>query len=102
MMELDEILKKWATAKASISEMEKKMEHYKKLAEKQLTKMGVDQYANSEYKVKKQTQQRSVMVKKMVPAEVWDRYSLPQKVEFWTLAPIKNEKRAADGVSKDV
>jgi hypothetical protein len=42
------------------------------------------------------------MVKKMVPAEVWDRYSLPQKVEFWTLAPIKNEKRSIDTASKDV
>jgi hypothetical protein len=30
-MELDEILKKWAAARTSITEMEKKMEHYKKL-----------------------------------------------------------------------
>jgi hypothetical protein len=64
--------------------------------------MGVDQYTNSEYKVKKQIQQRTVMVKKMVPEEVWDRYSLPQKVEFWTISPIKNEKRSIDTASKDV
>lgn len=89
MMELDEVLRKWATARTSIAELEKKVENYKKQAEKALMRMGVEDYENDEFRLKRQVQQRSIMSKKMVPAEIWDRYALPQKVEFLALTSKK-------------
>jgi len=91
-MELDEVLRKWASVRTTIGELEKKVENYKRQAEKALAKMGVEDYANDEFRLKRQVQQRAVMSKKMVPVEVWDRYALPQKVEFLTLTSLRKKE----------
>jgi hypothetical protein len=86
---MDEIIEKWAQARTAHQEWGEKMEHYRKQAEEQMARMNVSSYETDRYRVKKQVQQRSVMSKKMVPAEVWDRYALPQRVEFLILTSIK-------------
>lgn len=91
---MDEIIEKWARAREAHQEWGERMELYRKQAEEQMARMNISAYETDKYRVKKQVQQRSVMSKKMVPPEVWDKYALPQRIEFLVLTSLKNDNKS--------
>ena len=82
---MEEIAEKWGRARREVDELEKKIEGYRRQIEEEMVRLKLDEYDCEGYKIKKQIQQRAVMSKKLVPVEIWDKYAIPQRVEFITL-----------------
>lgn len=82
MEELDRLITRYDEIRQEISNLEKKLEKYKKKIDDEMRHNGLDNYKNSGFQVLKCTQQRLGMQKKNVPEEIWSRYATAQKVEF--------------------
>jgi hypothetical protein len=80
-MNIDLALEKWSDTRKHLSELEKKVDKYRKWVISYLEKNGLTEYENNKHKVKKQSQQRTFMYKKSVPADVWASYATSQKVD---------------------
>lgn len=87
--EIHSLLEKWEDCRRTIDMMEKKIKRYRQTVEQYLEKNNLSEFENERFKVKRNIQQRSLLTKKMVPKEVWEMYSLPQRVEFITLTEKK-------------
>ena len=94
-MDIDAMLEKWSDARKHVALLEKKMEQYKKLMKQYLRQNNLTKYENEFFKVRQNTQDRSFIIKKNVPPEIWDQYATPQKIDFLTLT----EKRASSASS---
>ena len=90
--DLDVVLEKWEECRRTIDQLEKKIQRYRSTVERFMETKGVEAYENSKFKVKKSVQQRSLLTKKMVPKDVWEMYSLPQRVEFLVLTDKSKKK----------
>lgn len=94
-MEIDSMLEKWSDARKHVAVLEKKIEQYKKMMKQYLRQNNLSKYENDFFKVRQNTQDRSFIIKKNVPPEIWDRYATPQKIDFLTLT----EKKATSSSS---
>lgn len=93
MDEIDTILLKWSNAKTEMDELEKKILRYRKQIDQLLRKNEMTQYENHDYKVRRQVQQRSLMSKKTVPTEIWEKYSIPQTIECLLITKKKTKNK---------
>lgn len=89
-IEIDAMLNKWADARNNIAVLEKKMETYKKIMKQYFQRNHITKYENEYFKVRQNTQDRSYIIKKNVPNEIWDQYAKLQKIEFLTLTEKKS------------
>lgn len=94
-MDIDAMLEKWSDARKHVSILEKKIEQYKKIMKQYFRQNNITKYENDYFKVRQNTQDRSFILKKNVPPEVWDQYATPQKIDFLTLT----EKKASSSSS---
>ena len=94
-MDIDAMLEKWSDARKQVAILEKKMEQYKKVMKQYFRQNNITKYENEFFKVRLNTQDRSFIIKKNVPSEIWDQYATPQKIEFITLT----EKKASSSSS---
>lgn len=89
MEDIDRLIQKYDEVRATISEYEKKLQKYKERIEKYCKDKNIDNYENDTFTVKKQFQTRSVMTKKSVPEDIWEKYSTVSKIEFFTVKKKK-------------
>lgn len=90
---IEDILEKWDECRRTIETMEKKIKKYRDTVENYMETRNLTVFENAKFKVKKNVQQRSLLTKKMVPKDVWDMYSLPQRVEFLSLIHKKTPSK---------
>lgn len=70
---VEELLEKWYSAKQEMAKLEKKCEKYKKLANDLMK--GSNQLKAGDYSVIKRRQTRTMISKKDVPSDLWDKYA---------------------------
>lgn len=69
------LLDKWYTSKHSLQELEKRIEKYKKLAEKAMDQRGTTVLSSNTYMLQRRDLTRKTMSKCDVPDSVWDKYA---------------------------
>lgn len=87
-IDIDEFLEKWFDAKQQISINEKKIEKYKRVADKLL--QDRDTLQSSKFQLKVRNQNRETLSKNNVPREVWDKYS--SNINYNVYYLLKNKK----------
>lgn len=92
-MDVSQLLSKWADARATIAALEKKVDQYKQVMTRHMLKNNIAKYEDDDFIVRQTTQNRSVITKKSVPAEVWEAYATPHKTQFLLLTEKKKEKK---------
>jgi len=73
--DIENLLNKWYSAKQELSQLEKKIEKYKVLAENLMNKENTDEIASDNYILKRKELNRTTIGKKDLPEDIWDRYS---------------------------
>lgn len=73
--DIDILLEKWYDAKKELSALEKKVENYKKFAERIMDKENINNLSNDKYNLIKREMNRTVLAKDDVPREIWHKYS---------------------------
>ena len=73
--DIDYLMDNWYQAKQEISELEKKCEKYKRLANKIMNSQETNKLYNSDYSLSRRDMTRSTLTKKDVPIDIWDKYS---------------------------
>jgi hypothetical protein len=73
--EIDKMFQAWYEVKKQIAELEKENAKYKKMAEKLLKIEGVNKYTSSHFNLNRRIMKRTMLLKKNVPANIWQEYS---------------------------
>lgn len=92
MDDVDILLNKWNETKEQISELEKKLEKYKRYAEKIMNETRSDELSNEIYVLTRRDMSRNTLSKDDVPSEIWTRYSRNIKYPMFTLRKRKTKK----------
>jgi hypothetical protein len=69
------LLERWSEAKAEMAELEKKVEKYKRLANRVMEQHGNYELSSSYYTLKKRKISRKTISKQDVPKDVWETYA---------------------------
>ena len=69
------LLEKWYETKEQISSLEKKLDKYKKYAEKIMDSNDLDSLSSSSFSLTKREMSRNILSKDDVPKEIWTKYS---------------------------
>ena len=69
------LLQKWAESKAEIADLEKKIDKYKRLANRVMDQKGDNTITTTEYKLSRKEISRTTIAKKDVPKEIWKKYA---------------------------
>jgi hypothetical protein len=87
-----ELLEKWYDAKQQISELEDKIEKYKKIADNIMDHKNTDTLSCDKYTLSKKDMNKTSISKKDLPIEIWEKYS---KESFYSAFYLSknNEKR---------
>lgn len=93
MEDIDRVLEKWVAARNNIAILEKKIDNYKKLMTQFMSRNNLTKYENDVCRVKQSKQNRSFIIKKDVPQEIWEQYAKPQQIEFLTITEKKTSKQ---------
>ena len=73
--DIENLLNKWYSAKQELSQLEKKIEKYKVLAENLMNKENTDEISSDNYILKRKELNRTTIGKKDLPEDIWERYS---------------------------
>lgn len=73
--DISSLLDKWYAAKHSLQEVEKRIDKYKKLAEKAMDQRGTTVLSSNTYLLQKRDLSRKTIAKCDVPESVWDKYA---------------------------
>ena len=74
-IDMTTLLEKWSEDKAQIAEIEKRIEKYKKIAERIMNTRDTNVISNNLYTLKRTNMSRSTLTKQDVPDSVWKQYS---------------------------
>lgn len=69
------LLKQWDETRETISELEKKMEKYKRLASRFMLKKNTTELVYGKYVLKQKKLSRETISKKDLPKDIWKMYS---------------------------
>lgn len=94
-MEYDEkdvniLLERWYETKEQISSLEKKLDKYKKYAEKIMDNNDLDSLSSHTFSLTKREMSRSILSKDDVPKEVWNKYSRNITYPMFVIKKKKN------------
>jgi len=89
--ELENLLMKWHSIKQEIKELEKKEEKFKRILSDIMLDRDTDVLKAGEWKVTKRSQNMPKLLKKDVPAEVWNRYSTVTSFDAYYLSKNRPE-----------
>jgi|TARA_Y100000310_G_C20081643_1_gene534115 hypothetical protein len=89
--ELENLLMKWHNIKQEIKELEKKEEKFKRILSDIMLDRDTDVLKSGEWKVTKRSQNIPRLLKKDVPAEVWNRYSTVTSFDAYYLSKNRPE-----------
>lgn len=92
-IDMDQLMEKWADARNKVADLEKRIDHYKKIAKQQLLRNNTKKYENEFFRLSLSTHNRTSIQKKDVPQEVWDQYARSKDVEYMTLTEKKSTQQ---------
>jgi len=92
MDDVDILLNRWNETREQISELEKKLEKYKRYAEKIMNETRSDELSNEVYILTRRDMSRTTLSKDDVPSEIWAKYSRNIKYPMYTLRKRKSKK----------
>ena len=73
--DIENLLNKWYSSKQELSQLEKKIEKYKNIAENLMNKENSDVIISNNFILKRKELNRTTIGKKDLPQDIWDRYS---------------------------
>ena len=83
--DVDILLNKWYETKKEISELEKKLEKYKKYAKSIMEDTNSDEIKSSKFTLKRKNNNKIILSKKDVPPEIYKRYASTSNFDMFTL-----------------
>ena len=92
--DIDILLERWYDTKEKLSELENKLEKYKKYAEKIMNENDLQTLSNSKYTLARRNMSRNILSKDDVPFDVWNRYSRNINYNMFTIKKNKNKKES--------
>jgi len=92
MDDVDILLNKWNETKEQIGDLEKKLEKYKRYAEKIMNETRSDELSNDVYVLTRRDMSRNTLSKDDIPSEIWTKYSRNIKYPMYTLRKRKTKK----------
>lgn len=69
------LLERWSETKKEITELEKKLEKYKRLANRAMDQQNDNMISSTYYTLKRKIVSRKTISKQDVPKEIWERYA---------------------------
>jgi hypothetical protein len=91
--DIDNLLGNWFEAKQRISELEKKCDKYKIIADKIMNIKGEDSIKSKTLLLTKSDMERESLSKKNVPKDIWKTYAKTSSFSTYRLTQIKKSKR---------
>lgn len=88
-MELDTVLRKWSSAKSKIESLNKKIEKYKGIIEKEMKNKNTNKLSAGGYNVTKREMVREYITKNTVPKQIWDQYCVKCRYPAYYLSPLR-------------
>lgn len=73
--DIEALLDRWSKSKISMLELEKKVEKYKKLANRVMDTQGTHSISSPHHTLKRRTMSRKTISKHDVPEHVWEKYA---------------------------
>lgn len=86
---METLVAEWHKAREELHDAEARVDKMKQKVQDYMIRHQMESYEDGRFQIKKQVQQRSLMTKKMIPPEIWERYALPQRIEFLQLIEKK-------------
>ena len=74
-IDITTLLERWSKAKIEIEELEKKVEKYKRLANRIMDREGNYELSSLYYTLKKRKISRKTIYKQDVPNDIWEKYA---------------------------
>ena len=69
-------LEKWYEAKEKIAILEKKIERYKHIIQKEMKQQGTNKLSEHGYTVARRNMSRTYLSKDNVPSDIWNKYAI--------------------------
>ena len=88
--DIDELLNKWYQTKKEISELEKKLDKYKKYAKSIMDDDESDEIKTSKFTLTRKNINKIVLTKKDVPPEIYKKYASTSNFDMFTLKENKS------------
>ena len=95
--DIENLLNKWYNSKQELSQLEKKIEKYKMLAENLMNKENTDVIKSDKYILQRKEMNRTIIGKKDLPEDIWNRYS---KELFYNAFYISKKNEKSSGRKK--
>ena len=92
-VDIDTLLSNWFEAKQRISDLEKKCEKYKAIADRIMNIKGEDILKSKTLKLTKTDMERDTIAKKDVPKDIWKTYSKTSSFSTYRITQIKKVNR---------
>ena len=90
--DVDTILEKWHDTKEQISSLEKRLEKYKKYAERIMDNEDKDEINNSNYSLTRRNMSRTTLSKDDLPKDIWNKYARNINYPMYILRKKKEKK----------
>jgi len=90
--DVDTLLEKWHDTKEQISILEKRLEKYKKYAERIMDNEDKDEINNSNYSLTRRNMSRTTLSKDDLPKDIWNKYARNINYPMYILRKKKEKK----------
>ena len=97
--DIENLLNKWYSSKQELSQLEKKIEKYKNIAENLMNKENSDVIISNNFILKRKELNRTTIGKKDLPQDIWDRYSKELSYNAFYISK-KDEKKIRKSIKK--
>lgn len=87
--DIDTLLEKWYDTKEKIAEMQKRLEKYKKLADKIMNSEDKESIVTRDFTLQRREMTRTTISKEDVPTDIWNKYSHKCTFKSYYLTPNK-------------
>lgn len=69
------LLERWSQAKSEMAEIEKRIEKYKRLANRVMDSQGNNNLSSAYYTLKRKNMSRTTISRRDVPDHIWEKYA---------------------------
>ncbi len=90
--DIDTLLEKYNDTKEQISILEKKLEKYKKYAERVMDDEDKDEISNFNFSLTRRNMSRTTLSKNDIPKDIWNKYARNINYPMYVLRKKKDKK----------
>lgn len=90
---MDTVLKKWSRAKSKVESLNKKIEKYKTVIDKEMKSKNTNKIIAGDYSVTKREMVREYITKNTIPKQIWDQYCVKCRYPAYYLSEKGATKR---------